>query len=224
MNIYSADKKKMIHTSLPDSPAAGSFPSMLVEMKTPYKQVQQNLVAGDVLFLQTDGFEESERKLRNGEFQETKCEEPGLADDQDHQGTHKKGESEEDFGEIRMDGIINAVFNRARYTLVRSHNPLPGEELVFDFSACQGTVREAVLALVSVEKVYRMIPNPRLGEESKVTIESKVVDFLKEHFLQFNQYFSHRVESAQATGYVTFTHAMEDEQYDDLTILVLRRK
>ena len=224
MNIYSADKKKMVHTSLPDSPAAGSFPSMLVEMKTPYKQVQQNLVSGDVLFLQTDGFEESERKLRNGDFQEVACEEPGLAEGQDHQGTHKRGESEEDLGEIRMDGIIDAVFNRGRYTLVRSHNPIPGEELVFDFSACNGTVREAVLALVSVEKVYRMVPDPRLGDESKVTIELKVADFLKEHFLQYNQYFAHRVEGEQSTGYATFTHAMEDEQYDDLTILVLRRK
>ncbi len=139
-------------------------------------------------------------------------------------GTHKKGESEEDFGEIRMDGIIRAVFDKARYTLVRSHNPTPNEELVFDFSSCQGTVREAVLALVSVEKVYRMIPDPSRGEESKLTIESKVADFLKDHFLQYERYFSHRVEGGKVTGYATFTRVIEDEQYDDLTILVLRRK
>ncbi|MGA2639598.1 MAG: SpoIIE family protein phosphatase [Spirochaetia bacterium] len=224
MNIYIAEKGKMVHASLPDSPAAGSFPSMLVEMKTPYKQVQQQLVSGDVLFLQTDGFEESERKLRNTEFQEAKCDEPGLADGQDHEGTHKKGESEEDFSETRMDIVINAVFNKGQYNLVRSHNPIPNEELVFDFSNCQGTVREAVLALVSVEKVYRMVPDPQLGEASRVTIESKVADFLKEHFLQYERYFSHRVEGGEASGYATFTHAKEDEQYDDLTILVLRRK
>jgi len=224
VNIYSAEKGKMIHASLPDAPAAGSFPSMLVEMKTPYRQVQQKLASGDVLFLQTDGFEESERKLRNADFQATKCEEPGLAEDQDHLGTHKKGESEEDFGELRMDAVVNAVINRGRYTLVRSHNPIANEDLVFDFSSCHGTAREAVLALVAVEKVYRMVPDPRLGEESKVTIEAKVADFLKEHFLQYQRYFSRRVEGGQSTGDATFTHATEDEQYDDLTILVLRRK
>ncbi len=95
---------------------------------------------------------------------------------------------------------------------------------MFDFSACKGTAREAVLALVSVEKVYRMVPDPRLGEESKVTIETKVADFLKAHFLQYTRYFSHRVEDAKATGYATFTHAKEDDQYDDLTILVLKKK
>jgi serine phosphatase RsbU (regulator of sigma subunit)/HAMP domain-containing protein len=224
MHLYSVEKGKMVYPKLPDSPAAGMFASMLVDMKTPFRQVQQRLVSGDVLFLPTDGFSESERKLRNADFQEVKCEEPGIADGEDHLGTHDRGDAEEELGEARMEGVINAVLNKGHYTLVRTHNPVPNEELVFDFSGCKGTAREAVLALVSVEKVYRMIPDPRLGEESTVTLESKVAQFLKEHFLQYARYFSHQVEGANATGYATFTHAKEDEQYDDLTIIVLRKK
>jgi HAMP domain-containing protein len=224
INTYSVEKRSTVHGKLPDSPAAGMFPTMLVDMKTPYRQVQHSLANGDALFLATDGFEEAHRNFRDANFREMKCDEPGLAEGQEHLDTHKKGSPTEELGEARIDGIINSVFSRGRYTLTRSHNPIPDEELLFDFSACQGTAREAVLALVSVEKVYRMVPDPRLGAESKVTMESKVADFLKEHFLQYERYFSHRVESEQATGYATFTHAQEDDQYDDLTILVLRRK
>jgi len=194
----------MVHTDLPSAPAAGSFPSMLVEMKTPYRQVNRNLAAGDVLFLHTDGFEESKRKLRGPDFQFV----PG----------------DEDFSEARIDEVIAAVFNRRTYTLSRAQNPLAGEELAFDFSTCEGTVREAVLALVAVEKVYRMVPDPSLGQESRVTMESKVADFLKKHFLQYPRYFSHSIDGAAGRGTVTFTNALEDDQYDDLTIIALRRK
>jgi serine phosphatase RsbU (regulator of sigma subunit) len=224
ITIYSVSKGVLTHGKLPDSPAAGMFPTMLVDMKTPYKQVQQRLENGDVLFLATDGFEDGIHTLRNADFEEMKCDEPGLEIDQEHLGTHKKGESKERFGAEREDDVLNAVFNRRKYTLVRNHNAIADEELVFDFSTCKGTAKDAVLALVAVEKVYSMVPDPRLGEESKVTMEAKVADFLKAHFLQCDRYLSHRVEDQKTTDYATFTHAREDEQYDDLTILVLRRK
>jgi hypothetical protein len=69
-----------------------------------------------------------------------------------------------------------------------------------------------------------MTADPRLGPDNKISIETKVVDFLKEHFLQYDRYFSHRLEGENKTESVTFTHAMEDDQSDDLTILVVRRK
>ena len=177
---------------------------MLVEMKTPYTQVQRRLEPGDVLFLHTDGFEESKRRLRGPDFQVI----PG----------------DEDFSEKRIDEIIAAVFNRQTYALARAQNPLPEEELVFDFSSCQGSVSEAVLALVAVEKVYRMVPDPGLAPESRVTMETKVADFLKAHFMQYPRYFAHAIDGAAGKGTVTFTNALEDDQYDDLTIIALRRK
>jgi serine phosphatase RsbU (regulator of sigma subunit) len=200
---------------------------MLVDMKTPYRQVQQQLAPGDVLFLATDGFEDSEHKFRDTSFQEIVCKEPGLAEKahhREHSGDHEKGLDLERFGVQREDELINSFFNKGRFELVRNHNPIPDEKIVFDFSTCRGTAQEIVLAMAAADRVYRMIPDPRLGEENKIEIESKIADFLKEHFLQYNRYLSHQLDVQKETGQVTFTHAMEDNQADDLTILVLKRK
>jgi HAMP domain-containing protein len=227
LNLYSAEKRSIVHSRLPDSAAAGMFPSMLVEMKTPYKQVQQRLVSGDVLFMATDGFEDAEHLFRDAEFREMTCNVTGLGEKEHHRenlGDHEVGLPLERFGVPREDELINAVFNKRRFVLVRNHNPIPNEELVFDFSTCQGTAQEVVLALVAVDRVYRMVPNPRLGPENRITIETKIIDFLKDHFLQYPSYFSHRLEGEKESTNITFTHALEDNQSDDLTILVLRRK
>ena len=193
LNVYRAEKKDIVHAQLPDSPAAGMFPSMLVDMKTPYKQVQQQLVPGDVLFMATDGFEDAEHLFRDADFQGIMCSEPGLGEKEHHRanlGDHEVGLPLERFGMPREDELINAVFNRGRFVLVRNHNAIPSEELVFDFSACTGTAQDVVLALVAVDRVYRMVPDPRLGAENKITVEANVVAFLKEHFLQYERYFS----------------------------------
>jgi serine phosphatase RsbU (regulator of sigma subunit) len=203
IHIFDVEKRAMDHRALPDSPAAGIFPRFMVDMKTPFRQVLHTLASGDVLFLPTDGFEESKRPLRDADFQ-------------------KIPDKEEAFGEGRIDDIVNAVFNKRLYTLVREQNPVSGEQLVFDFSSCTGTAKEAVHALLAVEKVYRMVPDPRLGKESTVKMESFLAVFLKEHFLQYARYFPHVAEEAK--GFTTFSHAQEEEQYDDLTILVVKRK
>jgi Stage II sporulation protein E (SpoIIE)/HAMP domain len=224
VNIYRAAEKSMVPITLAEAPAAGSIPSFMVEMKSPYTQVVQKLSPGDVLFLYTDGLEEAQRNLRNARFEISPCDAAGLKDGDEHLGTHKKGETKEEFGRERIKGVVNAVFNKGRFRLVRSHNPVPEEDLDFDFSSSAATVKEAVLALVAVEKVYRMIPDPSAGAESRVIVDEKVDEFLRQHFLQYKRYFSHPVEGQQLPGYLTFTHTREDEQYDDLTLLVIRRK
>jgi hypothetical protein len=72
--------------------------------------------------------------------------------------------------------------------------------------------------------VYRLIPDTSAGTESRIIVDEKVDAFLRKAFIQYGRYFSHPVEGQQVPGYVTFTHVKEDEQYDDLTLLVIRRK
>jgi HAMP domain-containing protein len=223
LHVYETEERRMVLKKLPESPAAGVFPSVLVEMKSGFRQVQERLDRGDVLFLFTDGFEEAKRSFRNDSLEIVPCDAPEVKEGEDHLGTHTRGQTSEEFGTPRMDGIVNAVFSKGRYQLVRHHTPVTNEELTFDFTGCTGTVREAVLALVAVEKVFRLIPDPRAGAERKVVVDSKVDAFLQEHFLQYQGYFSHRVEEASGAP-VTFTNVREDEQYDDLTILVIQRK
>jgi hypothetical protein len=52
----------------------------------------------------------------------------------------------------------------------------------------------------------------------------KIDRFLKDHFRQYRVYCSQTRESPASEGYMYYTHVKEDEQYDDLTILGIRRK
>ncbi len=228
LNIYDVSEKRMVHRELTPkekgSPAAGVFPSMLVEMKSGFPQFPLTLDHGDVLFLPTDGVDEAKRFLRDASFEVITCQEPGLKEGDYHLGTHKWGTDNEDFGKDRMDEFITGVFSKSRVKLVRHHNPIPNEELEFDFSSCEGTVKEAVLSVVSAEKVFRLVLAPTAGDGNKVAVDAKIDAFLQKHFLQYPRYFSHRLEGQPDDPYVHFSHLLEDEQRDDLTILVVRRK
>ena len=227
VSIYDASEGRMVHSKLTEkdsSPAAGMFPSDLVELKSGFPQYHIHLDHGDVLFLPTDGVDEAKRLLRDTSFNVIICKEPGLKEGEYHLGTHKFGTDNEDFGKERMDDFITGVFHKTRVRLVRQHNPIPTEELEFDFSSCEGTLKEVVLAVVSAEKVFRMVLDPKAGDGNRVLVDAKIDAFLKEHFLQYERYFSHRLEATAHDPYVHFSHLVEDEQRDDLTFLVVRRK
>ena len=224
LHIYRAAQRKMVENKLPDAPAAGVFPSDLVEMQAGFKMVTQQLAPGDTVFLFTDGIEEAKRTFRNERFESIVCDEPGLEDNAEHGGTHLKGSDNEEMGLIRIYDLINAVFNRQTYRLVKFHNPIPDEDLLFDFSACEGTVEEAVLAMVSVEKVFRLNPDPSAEKEDHVEVDKNIDAFLRKHFRQFERYFHTRLAGDEERSYVSYGFLKEDEQYDDLTILALRKK
>jgi HAMP domain-containing protein len=224
LHIYRADRGKVVENKLPDAPAAGVFPSDLVEMQAGFKMVTQQLQAGDTVFLFTDGIEEAKRTFRNERFEPVTCDEPGLEDNAEHGGTHLKGSENEELGLVRIYDIINSVFNRQVYRLVKFHNPIPDEDLLFDFTGCQGTVEEAVLAMVAVEKVFRLNPDPSAGQEDQVEVDKNIEAFLKEHFKQFDRYFHTPVSGDGERSYVSYGFLKEDEQYDDLTILAIRKK
>ncbi len=224
LHVFRAALGGMEQNKLPASPAAGVFASMLVEMKSGFQQVPCKLEKGDAMFLFTDGFEEAKRSFRNAQYEVITCDAPEVKDGESHMGTHTKGQDSEEFGITRIDEIITAVFTKGRYRLVRYHTPDPGEQLDFDFSTCGGSVKDAVLALVAVEKVFRVRAEPTAAEGQRVTVDAKVDAFLREHFVQYPRYFSHRLDGQNGAASVTFTHLKEDEQYDDLTMLVMRRK
>jgi hypothetical protein len=206
-------------------PAAGSFPSMLVEMKQPYRQVTRRLASGDALMLYTDGIEEAKRHFRDASFRVIACEE--AAKDQPHEN-HSGGQDNEEFGYDRVQAVLEAVAGRGSYRLVKHHDPVPSDVLTFDFASCQGTLAEKVLALIAVEKVYRMYPDPSAGPKDTVVVDEKVDAFLQEHFDQVRLYrkadLVKPLVDPDNPGYVTWGAIREDEQYDDLTILAIRRK
>ncbi|MDR1307298.1 MAG: SpoIIE family protein phosphatase [Treponema sp.] len=219
---FDASEGKIKTVTLRETPATGVLPNFLVESKGGYTVQTLTLDRGDILFLYTDGIEEAKRRFRDANFTEITCEEGEK--DTPH-ATHTVGQGDEEMGADRVFDIINAVMNRQTYTLHKYHNPEgDGSDLKFDFSTCTARVEETIMAMVSVEKMFRMYKNPRATEDNRVLVDKKVDEFLKRHFLQYRTYCLDTRENPGNDAYMYYTHIQEDDQYDDLTILGIRRK
>jgi len=221
VHLYKASEGRLKTIALQVTPAAGVLPNTMIETKGGYQIQTIKIARGDMLLLYTDGIEEAKRKFRNSEFNEITCTE-GTADTP--HGNHICGQADEEMSSERVEEIINTVMARGIYTLKKYHNPEGDTELQFDFSGCEGKVEDVIMAMVSVEKMFRCYKKPSAGEESRVLVDKKIDEFLKKHFLQYKKYCSHTHEYAENETYMYYTHLMEDEQYDDLTILGIKRK
>ncbi len=221
VHFYDASEGRIKTVSLPETPATGVLPNFLVESKGGYTVQTLTIDHGDILFLYTDGIEEAKRKFRDAKFNEILCAE-GPADTP--HGNHVSGQGDEEMGPDRVRDIINAVMNKQIYRLQKWHNGEGDKELTFDFSACEGKVEEVIMALVAVEKMFRCFKNPASGEDARVLVDKKIDSFLKNHFLQYRTYCSFTREYPSNEAYMYYTHVKEDEQYDDLTILGIKRK
>ncbi len=223
VHLFDTRQGQMAEITLPNAPAAGVFPSSLVEMQSGFKQVRHKLSPGDCLLLFTDGVEEAKRHFRDRSLSVVACGEPGLKPGEVH-GTHPFGSDNEELGIARIHAIIEAVMARGRFELRKYHNAIAEEALSFDFSECRGTVEEAVLAMVSVERVFRLYPDPHAGPDDRIMVDRKIADFLRGHFVQYSLYFREATPHPTLPEYVYFSHLKEDEQYDDLTILGVRKR
>ncbi|MDR2094708.1 MAG: SpoIIE family protein phosphatase [Treponema sp.] len=224
IHLFDASEGKVKTLTLPETPATGVLPNFLVESKGGYTVQNITIDHGDILFLYTDGIEEAKRKFRTPEFVEMICTEGGAPNDTPHEN-HVVGQGDEEMGPDRVEGIINAVMNKNFYTLHKWHNPEgDSADLQFDFTACQGRVEDVIMAMVSVEKMFRCYKDPKVGDDSRVLVDKKVDAFLQEHFLQYRTYCSNTRENPGNAAYMYYTHVKEDDQYDDLTILGIKRK
>lgn len=204
VHIYDSEMKKQKTITLSETPAAGPLPSFMVDMKGGFKVEKTNLKKGDVLFMYTDGIEESTRLCRRPDFT--------VIED-------KKEQMEPE----RVQGIIEAVFAKGKFVLNKEDNPVLSERLEFDFTNCDDNLSEAILALASVEKVFRLYKTPFASVNDTVTVDKKIDAFLQSHFNLYDYYCKNKVESEE-DNYLEYTNVSEDEQLDDLTLLAVRRK
>ncbi len=223
VHIYDNSEKRMKVIQLPESSAAGVFPTFMVDMKGGFRVQKIHLDPGDVLFMYTDGIEEAKRLFRTKKLEVHACAEPGLAAEAPH-GSHSVGQDNEELGPERVNGIIEAVLSRSPYRLDKWHDSDPDSVYEFDFTKCEGTIEEAILALVSVEKVFRMYRDPKATEFNRVQVDRKVDLFLNKYFMQYGTYCGRRKDHSDYPEYMYYTHLKEDDQYDDLTILGVRKK
>ncbi|AEE17160.1 SpoIIE family protein phosphatase [Treponema brennaborense] len=223
IHIYDGTERLKKTVTLPESAAAGVFPTFMVDMKGGFRVSSMKLKSGDVLFLYTDGIEEAKRLFRTPDFKPCVCAEAGLEPNEPHEN-HLVGQDGEELSPERVNAIIEAVFSRSTFNLVKYHNPVPGEILQFDFTTCEGTAEDAIMALVSIEKVFRMYKTPNVTEFDRVPVDRKIDAFLNEHFVQYGQYCLNKADFPGAPEYLYYTYMKEDEQYDDLTLVAVKKK
>jgi serine phosphatase RsbU (regulator of sigma subunit)/biopolymer transport protein ExbD len=221
IHIFDSSERRIKNITLPQTPAAGVLSNSMVESKGGYQVQNFNLKHGDILLLYTDGIEDSKRKFRDSEYNETTCNQGPAGTPH---GNHFAGEKTEVFGSKRVSQIVNAVMNQGTYRLFKWHNPEDEQYMDFDFSGCNGGVDQLILALIAVEKMFRCEYERESAKSGWVMVEKKIDNFLKEHLIKYQQYCGHSRECAGNNAYMYYTHLREYDQYDDLTILGVKRK
>jgi hypothetical protein len=174
-----------------------------------------------MLLLYTDGIEESKRVFRKADGTEAACDFGGLPEGTEH-GAHTVGARSEMFGSKRIADIINAVMNRGHYTLRKPHDPQ--ENYLFDYSGCEGTADEAVMAAVSAEKLFRMFKAPANAENCRVPVDARIDAFLRGSLAKYERFIKDTSAGDTSAGTVYYEGMCEDEQYDDIAILGVMRK
>jgi hypothetical protein len=214
LHYFGAAERAMKTLSLPNSPASGVFPSSLVELQSGFQQVKHTLRPG----------EEDHRYFRDIAGNQLTYDAPDVENERRYGFAPKKGEDYEMIETPRVFGVLEACLNRSTFMMTKFYNPVPGEEFTFDFRSGGGTPREAVLAVIGMDKVFRIYKDSATDQSSRVRVERNVADALRKHFVQFDQYFSHPVDDDGKSPQVIFSHLKEDDQFDDLTILMVRKK
>lgn len=196
-----------------------------------YRDFDRSVVGKDQEFIEPTYETKPERMNEKGELVETPTLEDkidaALNEELQIRGGSSKykqinaGQDNEEFDTARIDDIIVAAMNKGKYTLNRRCDITIGKALHFDFSTLKGTGEDVILALASVEKVFRIIPDTSGGTAGRVRVDQKIVEFLKEHFAEFKEFYGHQVD--EDAGYVYFSHLKEDVQDDDLTLWAYER-
>lgn len=209
------------------NPAAGMMPG------ASYRSDRMKLRRNDSLLLFTDGLEEAMRVFRDETYHEMPIDEvkrrfeaQGIPESRIAKGNNP-GDKQvtEEFGMDRVRGVVEAVNRHGTYRLERLLNPNQEELLVFEFGDLEPSPQNTVFALIAVEKVFRLFRDPKAGRDDQVDVDRKIDAFLSTHFRQYNRYFGdNRVEDNPRSPYVRYSHLKEDAQYDDLTVLAIRKK
>lgn len=235
VHLYRRSQKKVVQIQLKQTPAAGAVSERVMGMPIEFPEETARLEKGDIMLLFTDGYEEARRYLRYEDWSVYKAddfsgEEGKKAMDalEEEMKPFIMGQDEDGLGESfsipRIHDVVEAVMNRQMYRLTKFRNPAGEEDLLFDFTAMESNLENLILALMSVEKVFRLVPVPGLTHEDRINVDKKIDEFLKKYFLQYSRYFNHPLETDENSLYQRFSHIKEDSQYDDLTILAVEKK
>lgn len=223
VHVYDKQAQRLKSYTLRSGSAAGAFSSEMINLNGGFPVEKIHLNCGDILFLYTDGIEESKRKFRMP-ISKQKDGSDSIQSEDKGGDNHLMGDDSETLGKDRVEQIIEAVLARKAFTLKKRQSDLIYEQMDFDFSLCNGTIEDAVLALISVEKVFRMYKENSAQSFDCVQVDKKIDTFLSKCFLQYDMYGCDKVPHPIYDEYVYYKQVKEDIQYDDLTILGIARR
>lgn len=218
---YRRSKGEVVQSSLFASPAAGVFNSKDIPVQ--FKEEYDQLEPGDELMLFTDGLEEAKRHFRNTDGTLKQVTQEDIDEGNLPEDIIPNTNSEE-FGLTRLTALINTVKQGGVFHLTKYFAPYEPGDIVFDFRELEDTTENTVLSIIAVEKMFRLNPDPSAGPDDRVSIDKKVDDFLRIYCRDYSKYFSYQLEEDPNSLYRVYTHLKEDEQYDDLTILTVKKK
>lgn len=205
LHLFRSATSVLEKITLTSSPAAGPIPSEAALQKGCFIVEKFHMERGDILFLYTDGIEESRRYF----FAEDFVEEDGAKDFISLQ--------KESFTDERMHAVIESVMQGMCFSLKRQ-----GERDVhFDFSSCEPSPCEAIKAIVAVEQVFRLNPPAESAFRSGLRMNREIDEFLQKHFLDYASFFASPKEENGETYF--FPLLREEEQQDDFAIFAIRR-
>ena len=227
IHIYDSIAKELKTVTLPSTPAVGIFPSYIIEDKGGYPTIKIHLKKDDVLFLYTDGIEESKRFFRNDEGEIVKYipnTDKIIKDNNDNNGIDG-----EEFGKERIKDIIEAVFTKRKYIYLQKENPIKNDDMnvIFDFSYIEGTPEDAIMALISIEKIFRIYITPSAKSYDHAVVDKKIDKFLQLYFNKYDYVCANKIEHPNPdlkNEYVYYTSIKEEEQTDDLTLVAIKKK
>lgn len=220
MRYYRNGASSVDTLHLPVSPAAGVFDSDMVrnQPSAAYKEISFHLNPGDVIFLVTDGLEEAQHQFRDSAFHVMHCQDRSHTE---QNVGHSFGEKMEELSFSRIDRLLVTGINGGDYTLIRQHDPAG---LPFNFHVGEALpLLSALLLVIGAEKLFRVIKQPTTSLESKITIDQRVDAVLKDFFVEYWDYFRFPLPDGNDEIYRQYRGLSEDPQYDDLTILGIRK-
>ena len=222
VRIFDAAEKQLKTVTLPETPAAGILPYSMVVSKGGYRVQTINLKQGNILFMYTDGLEESRRKYRGPVFDGKTC---TASVNRIPHGNYVAGQWGEELGNRRIYEVIDTVMNQGTYVLHKWHLPNGMDEyLHFDFSGCKPGVEEAIMGIVAVEKMFRCYRESVSSNDDRVFVSKKLDEFLRAHFIEYNSYCACRFECPDDSSRVCYARLKEEYRNDDLAILGIERK
>ena len=246
LDIFESDKRRLRKITLANTPAAGGVSTDLVQMKGGFRVEKTLLRHGDTLFMYSDGIDEAERLVRNKDYSvkthtvETKKFDPRAGKEEIERTIE---DVKEQFGEDRYRRVVEAVMNKRKFILDKEENPT-SEILEFDFTNCNGTLDEAIIALASIERVFRMYKTPDVKVSDEIEIEKLLDSFLKDHFALYTTYckpaekveeitdkkktkkdetVSNAKKADEDLNVTRYGFVMEDKQADDITLVAIHR-